>query len=194
MDASLVKKLREETGAGIMDCKRALEEAQGDIEKAKEILHKKGFAKAMKKMSRETREGLIASYVHLGGRIGTLIEVNCETDFVARTDEFKNLVNELLLQITAMAPKYISKDDVPEEVVKQERERIERLIDEKLKGEERIKKIDEEMEKFYSEVCLMEQPYIKDESIKVKDLVTSVIAKVGENIRVRRFVRFELSE
>lgn len=194
MDVSLVKKLREETGAGVMDCKRALVEAQGNMDKAKEILHKKGFAKAQKKLSRETREGIIASYIHLGGRIGTLIEVNCETDFVARTDEFKSLVNELLLQITAMAPKYISREDVPEDTLKEEKERIEKLVDEDLKGEEKTKIVEEEIEKFYSEACLLEQPYIRDETIKVKDLITSVIAKVGENIKVRRFVRFELSE
>ncbi len=184
-----VKKLREETGAGIMDCRKALEESNGDFEKAKELLFKKGIAKAEKKAQRATKEGLIDAYIHLGGRIGTLIEVQCETDFVARTDDFRKLVKELLLQITAMAPKFISKEDIPEEILKEEKERIKMET-----GMENEEKINEYLEKFYSENCLLEQPFIKNETIKVKDLIASVIAKTGENVKVRRFVRFELSE
>lgn len=184
-----IKKLREETGAGIMDCRRAMEESGGDFEKAKEILIRKGFARAQKRAERPTREGLIDAYIHLGGRIGALIEVNCETDFVARTEEFRNLVKDLLLQITAMAPKFLSREDVPEELISAERERIKRET-----GIEDEKKVEEYLERFYAEKCLLEQPFIKNESMKVKDLITSLIAKTGENIRVRRFVRFELSE
>lgn len=182
-----IKKLREETGAGIMDCRKAIEESNGNFEEAKELLFKRGLAKAEKKAERLTREGLIEAYIHLGGRIGALIEVNCETDFVARTDEFRNLVKDLLLQITAMVPKFISREDVPEDVLKEEMEKIKKETED----ENRIK---EHLERFYSEKCLLEQVFIKNELIKVKDLISSVIAKTGENIKVRRFVRFELSE
>jgi len=184
-----IKRLREETGAGIMDCRRAIEESKGDFEKAKQLLFQRGLAKAEKKAERVTKEGLIDAYIHLGGRIGALIEVNCETDFVARTDEFKTLVKDLLLQIVAMAPKFISKEEVPEDILKEEKERIKRE-----RGIEDEEKLKEYIEKFYSEKCLLEQPFIKNESIKVKDLIATVIAKTGENIRVRRFARFELSE
>mgnify|MGYP000007312395 CR=1 FL=1 len=184
-----IKRLREETGAGIMDCRKAIEESKGNFEKAKELLFKRGLAKAEKKAERVTKEGIIDAYIHLGGRIGALIEVNCETDFVARTDEFRNLVKELLLQITAMAPKFISRDDVPEDILKEEKEKIKKET-----GIENEEKIEEYMEKFYSEKCLLEQPFIKNETIKVKDLISTVIAKTGENIKVRRFARFELSE
>ncbi len=190
MEVEKIKKLREETGAGVMDCKKALEETGGDIEKAKEYLFKRGLAKAQKKALREAKEGLIDAYIHLGGRIGAIIEVNCETDFVARTEEFRTLVKDLLLQIVATAPKFISKEDVPQELIKEEIERIKKETG--IEDEKRIE--GEALEKFYSEICLLEQPFIKDESIKVKDLIGTVIAKTGENIKVRRFVRFELSE
>lgn len=157
-----VRELRERTGAGILDCKRALEEANGDIERASDLLRQRGYEVAAKKAGRETTQGLIEAYVH-GGRIGVLVELNCETDFVARTEEFKNLARELVLQIASMNPLYVSKEQAPEGII-----------------------VDPE------EVVLLEQPWIRDPSRKVGDLVRDVIAKTGENIQIRRFVRFEL--
>ncbi len=189
----MVKELRERTGAGIMDCKKALAEAGGDMEKAAEILKKKGIAKAEKKASREAKEGLIGSYIHMGGKIGVLVEVNCETDFVARTDEFQQLVKDIAMQIAAMSPKYVSIEDVPPEVVEKEKSIYREQALASGKPEHVVDRIVEgKMRKFYEEVCLLEQKFIKDDSKTVKDLITEVIAKLGENIKVSRFVRFQV--
>jgi len=190
-----VKKLREMTGAGVLDCKKALQEADGDFEKAIEILRKKGAATAVKKAARATNEGLIFSYVHFTGQIGVLLELNCETDFVARTDEFKELGNNLAMQVAAMAPRYVSIEDVPEEVIEKEKEIYREQLKDSGKPEHVVEKIIEgRLQKFYEDFCLMEQKYIMDDSKKVKDVITEAIAKIGENIRVSRFVRLQIGE
>ena len=193
--AEMVKKLRDMTGAGMMDCKKALEEADGDFEKAVEILRKKGAAKAAKKAGRATREGIITSYIHFNGRIGVLLELNCETDFVARTDEFKELAYNLAKQVAAMNPKWVSKEDVPQEVIEKEKEIYREQLKDSGKPEHVIEKIIEgKLEKFFEENCLLEQEYIFEEGKKVKDIINEVIGKIGENIRVSRFVRMEVGE
>lgn len=195
ISAQLVKQLRDRTGAGFMDCKRALEQSGGDIEEAILILRKRGLAKAEKKAGRETADGLIGSYVHAGGKIGVLVEVNCETDFVARTEDFQNLVKEIAMQIAAMNPKYISPEDIPEEVLEREKEILREQARSTGKPEKVIERIVEgKLKKFYEENCLLEQPYIRDSNITVRELIAQTIAKLGENIRVRRFVRFQLNE
>jgi elongation factor Ts len=195
VDAKLVKTLREMTGAGMLECKAALEEAKGDLELAVEILRKKGIAKAAKKADRETKEGLIHSYIHAGGRIGVLLELNCETDFVARNELFKELANEIALQIAAMKPQYVRREDVPREVVEKEGEIAREAALAEGKPLHIAEKIAEgKLEKFYKEVCLYEQPYIKDDKKTVEELIKEYIAKIGENIQVRRFCRYELGE
>ncbi len=195
ISAKVVKELRDKTGAGFMDCKKALEEANGDIEKAIEILKKKGIAKAAKKASRTASEGLIGSYIHHGGKIGVLVEVNCETDFVARTEDFKNLVNEIAMQIAASSPLYVKREDIPEDVLEKEKEVFRAQALESGKPEKIIDKIvNGKMEKYYKEVCLLEQPYIRDDEKTVQDLINEAIAKLGENIVVKRFVRFVIGE
>lgn len=195
VDAKLVKTLREMTGAGMLECKAALEEANGDLEAAVEILRKKGVAKAAKKAGRETKEGLIHAYIHAGGRIGVLLELNCETDFVARNDLFKELANEIALQIAAMKPQYVKREDVPREVVEKEGEIAREAAIAEGKPSHIAEKIAEgKLEKFYKEVCLYEQPYIKDDKKTVEELIKEYIAKIGENIQVRRFCRYELGE
>jgi len=191
----MVKELREKTGAGIMDCKKALQECQGDLEKAVEALRKKGLATAVKKASRATNEGVIHSYIHMGGKIGVLIEVNCETDFVARTDEFKELAHNLAMQVAASSPLYVSKEDVPEDALEKERRLYREQALEQGKPEKVIDRIVEgKLNKFYQEVCLLEQPFIREPEKTVSQLITEHIAKLGENIRVKRFVRFQLGE
>ncbi len=191
--SQMVKELREKTGAGIMDCKKALQEAGGDMEKAIDILKKKGIAKAEKKATRVAKEGLVGAYIHMGGKIGVLVEVNCETDFVARTDEFQQLVKDIAMQIAAMNPKYISREDVPEDVLEREKAIYREQALEAGKPEHVVDRIVEgKLNKFFEEVCLLEQNFIKDDSKKVKDLITEAIAKLGENIRVSRFVRFQV--
>ena len=191
----MVKELREKTGAGIMDCKKALQECQGDLEKAVEALRKKGLATAVKKASRATNEGVIHSYIHMGGKIGVLIEVNCETDFVARTEEFKELVHNLAMQVAASSPLYVSKEDVPEDALEKERRLYREQALEQGKPEKVIDRIVEgKLNKFYQEVCLLEQPFIREPEKTVSQLITEHIAKLGENIRVKRFVRFQLGE
>ncbi len=191
MDA--VKNLRIRTSAGMMECKEALKESGGDIEKAVEILRKKGVAKAAKKASRTTDQGVIESYIHMGSRIGVLIEVNCETDFVSRNSEFKKLTRELTMQIAAANPLYISRDDVPAEEMEKEKEIYRTQITGK--PENVVEKIVEgKVENYFYEVCLLEQPYIKDPNLRIKDLLTQLIATIGENIQVRRFARFEVGE
>ncbi len=195
VSASLVKDLREKTGVGIMDCKNALVDGGGDLEKAIEILRKKGISKAVKKSGRKITEGLIGSYVHLGGRIGVLVEVNCETDFVASTDVFKGLVKDLTLQIASAQPLYLSREDAPKEVIEKEKEiyrtqalnegKPEKIIDQIVEGR---------LKKFYAEACLMDQPFVKDDQITIRELLDRTIAKVGENIAINRFVRYLLGE
>lgn len=194
ISAQAVKELRERTGAGFMDCKRALEETGGDIEKAVALLRERGQAAAAKKAGREAREGVIGSYIHTGGRIGVLIEVNCETDFVARTDQFGQLVRNLAMQVAGMRAEYVDTDAIPADVV--ERKRADVLADEAVarKPEHiRAQIVEGQLKKWYKEVCLLEQPY-RDEERTVRDVVTEAIATIGENIRVRRFTRYELGE
>ncbi len=188
-----VKKLRFKTSAGMMECKEALKEAGGDIEKAVEILRKKGIAKAAKKASRVAGQGVVGSYIHTGGRIGVLLEVNCETDFVARNHEFKNITKELAMQIAAANPLYVSREDVPADAIEKEKEIFRGQIKDK-PDNVADKIVEGKLEKYFSEVCLIEQPFIKDPNLKVKELITQAIAKLGENIVVKRFVRFEVGE
>jgi len=193
ISASMVKELRGRTGAGMMDCKAALKESGGDVDKAVEYLRVKGLARAQKKSGRETAEGLVISYIHPGSRIGVLIEVNCETDFVARTEEFQAFTRDIAMQVAATAPLAVTREEVPADVVEKEREVYKGQAAEEKKPEKVIDKIVEgRLEKFYSEHCLMDQIYIKDDSKKVKDLVNELIAKLGENVRIARFARFEL--
>ena len=194
ISAELVKELRERTGAGFMDCKNALTEADGDLDKAIAFLRERGLAAAAKKSGREAREGLVSSYIHTGGRVGVLIEVNCETDFVARTDEFQKLVRDLAVQVAGLDPKYVDSDHVPPDVLAAKQ--AEFLADEAVqKKPENIRQqiVDGQLKKWYREVCLLEQPF-RDEERSVRDLVTEKIATIGENIRVRRFTRYALGE
>lgn len=188
-----VKNLRFRTSAGIMECKEALKESGGDIDKAIDILRKKGIAKAAKRATRATSQGLIESYIHMGSRIGVLVEMDCETDFVARNSDFKKTAREIAMQIAASNPLYLSKEDIPKEAIEKERD----IFGNQITGKpanvvEKI--VDGKMEKYYSDVCLLEQPFIKDPNIKIKDLLTQLIATIGENIVVRRFSRFEVGE
>ncbi|MBC7363314.1 MAG: translation elongation factor Ts [Candidatus Aminicenantes bacterium] len=193
--AEMVKELRNRTGIGVMECKEALQEANGDIEKAIEILRKKGHARAQEKATKEAADGIVGSYVHATNRIGVLIEVNCETDFVARNEEFKELVKNLAMQVAASNPQYISPEDIPAEVIEREKEIIKAQLQDAKKPPEIIEKIVQgKLAKFYEEVCLLDQPYIKDDKIKVRDLVNSHISKFGENIKIRRFVRYEIGK
>jgi elongation factor Ts len=193
--SQLVKELREKTGAGILDCQKALQESGDDIEKAIDYLRQKGLAAAQKKSGRETNQGLIHAYIHMGGRIGVLIEVNCETDFVARNEEFKAFVNDLALQVAAAKPSYVKREDIPKDVVDKERAIYEGQAKEMGKPPAAWPKIvDGKLEKFYQESCLMEQAFIKDPAVMVKDLLAQKIAKIGENMNIRRFTRYQLGE
>ena len=190
-----IVKLRERTGAGIMDCKNALVKADGDIDKACDILRELGVAKAAKKANRIAAEGVVYSYIHMGGKIGVLLEVNCETDFVARSDAFMELVKDLALQIAASAPEYVSREQVDPARVEKEREILKNEAINEGKPEKIIDKIvDGGVNKLYSEICLLEQNYIKDPSKKVLDIVNEAVAKIGEKISVRRFTRYEMGE
>lgn len=194
-DINTVSELRAMTGAGIVDCKKALDEAGGDLAKAAEILRKKGIAKAGSKGERTTKEGLVDSYIHGNGKVGVLVEVLCETDFVARTEQFKEFVHEVALQVSATNPLYVSPDQIPQEVVEKEKEMAMHEFDGSSKPKEVIEKIASgKIEKYYSEVCLLNQPYIKDEDKTVGELLKEMIAKTGENIVVKRFSRFSLGE
>lgn len=191
----LVKDLRQRTGAGIVDCKTALQEAKGNIEEAIDYLRRKGLAKAAKKVGRITTEGLVASYIHPGGKIGVLVEINCETDFVAKTEEFQTFVKNMAMHIAAANPQYIRREDIPQEVIEREKQIYRTQALETGKSEKVVDKIVEgKMERFYSEVCLLEQTYIRDPDLTVKDVLDALIAKIGENINIRRFVRFQLGE
>jgi elongation factor Ts len=193
--ATMVKDLRERTGAGMADCKKALVETAGDPEKATEFLRKKGLAAAGKKAGRTATEGLVSSYIHQGGRIGVLVEVNCETDFVARGDDFTGFVREVTMQIAAMNPQYLSPEEIPAELI--EKERGIRLEQARQSGkpEQVIGRIvDGQVAKWQKEICLVEQAWVKDDKKAIKDLLQELVAKVGENCKIRRFVRFELGE
>ena len=195
MNAKLVKELRDKTGCGMMDCKKALVEAKENMEKAIEILREKGLAKSAKKSDRIAAEGVVQSYIHMGGKIGVLVEVNCETDFVAKTDDFQKFAKDIAMHIAAADPKYLSKEDVPEAEVAHEKEILrvqalnegkpEKIVDKMVEG--RIKK-------YYKEMCLLEQPFVKDPDISVGDLVKEQIMKIGENVKIRRFARFMMGE
>jgi elongation factor Ts len=186
ISAAAVKELRERSGAGFMDCKRALQETDGDVEKAIALLRERGVAAAEKRSGREAREGLVSSYIHTGGRVGVLIEVNCETDFVARTDDFQKLVRDLAIQVAGLAPQYVQREDVPEEAIEAKRQEL--AGDPRTSGD-----IDGHLNRWLKEVVLLDQPY-RDTNHSVRDLITNAVATIGENIRVRRFVRYALGE
>ena len=193
ISASLVKELREKTNAGMMDCKRALAEAKGDLAAAEDILRKKGIASAGKKSSRVAKEGAIASYIHLQGKVGVLVEINCETDFVAKNDIFRDFVKDVTLHIAAAHPLYVSREQVPEKLVLAERE----IYAAQVQGKPANivdKIVDGKVEKFFSTVCLLEQPFIKNPDLTIKDLLTSKIAELGENMIIRRFTRYMVGE
>ena len=195
ISADAVKKLREKTGVGLMDCKEALKQSGGDMEKAVDYLREKGLAKLQKRMGRSASEGTIASYIHTGGKVGVLVEVNCETDFVGNTKEFQEFAKDIAMQITASNPSYVRREDVSAETITREKEIYKRQALESGKPEKIVEKIAEgKLEKFYQEVCLMEQSYIKNPDITIKDLTEELIVKMGEKIIINRFVRFQLGE
>jgi elongation factor Ts len=191
----MIKELREATAAGVLDCKKALEASGGDLEKAKAHLREKGLAAAAKKADRAVGEGLIEAYVHTGGRVGALIELNCETDFVARTEGFKELAHDLAMQVVAANPLYLTPEDIPPDVLEDEKNDYRAQARDMGKPERIIERIVEgKLQKYYQEVCLMRQPFIKDDDLTVQDVLTQAIAKTGENIVMRRFTRFELGD
>ncbi len=196
--SEMVKKLREQTGAGMMDCKHALTETGGDFDKAVEVLRTKGLASAAKKAARAANQGVVGSYIHGGGRVGVLIEVNCETDFVARNEEFLALVHDLAMQVAAASPEWVSREEAPAEVVENERRILKAQAETESGGKKPpqvIEKIAEgRLDKFFKERCLLEQPFIKDPDQTVKDLMAAKVAKIGENITVKRFARFMVGE
>ncbi|AZT90815.1 translation elongation factor Ts [Caldicellulosiruptor changbaiensis] len=195
ISAEMVKELREKTGAGMMDCKKALEDANGDMEKAIELLRERGLAKAAKRASRVAAEGIVESYIHGNGRIGVLVEINCETDFVARNEEFRQFAKDIAMQIAAANPKYVSREEIPQEVIEKEKAILRQQALNEGKPENVVDRIIEgRLEKFFEEVCLLEQPWIKNPDMKIKDLLAEKIAKIGENIVIRRFARFERGE
>ena len=193
--SALVKELRSKTGAGILDCQKALQENENDIEKAIDHLRQKGLAAAQQKASRETKEGIVSAYIHAGNKIGVLLEVNCETDFVARNEEFQSFVKDLAMQVAAAMPSYVKREDVPAETVEREKAIYLAQVKEMGKPEAAWDKIVQgKLEKFYQEQCLIEQAFIKDPSVTIKDLVGQKIAKIGENITVNRFTRYQLGQ
>ncbi len=193
--ADKVRDLRERTGAGMMDCKKALQEAGGDLDKAVEVLRKRGLAAAAKRSGRTTAEGLVNSYIHAGGKIGVLVEVNCETDFVARTDAFQELVKDIAMHVAASDPRFVRREEVTPDVLEQERSIYREQALASGKPTQMVDRIvDGKLEKFYAETVLLEQPFVKNPDITVQDLVAETVAKLGENIRVRRFARFKLGE
>ncbi|HYB19829.1 MAG TPA: translation elongation factor Ts [Thermodesulfobacteriota bacterium] len=195
VSASMVKDLREKTGAGMMDCKKALSETGGDFQKAVDYLRQKGLATAAKRAGRIASEGRIGSYIHAGGKIGVMVEVNCETDFVAKTDDFQVFAKDLAMHIAASNPSYVRREEVPREVLEREKE-IYRAQARDAKKPEKImdKIVDGKLEKFYGEVCLLEQPFVKDPDITIQDLLNGFIGKVGEKVEIRRFTRFQVGE
>jgi len=195
VSAEMVKELREKTGAGIMDCKQALTESNGDMGAAVDFLRKKGLATAKKRAGRAASEGVIQSYIHMGGKIGVMVEVNCETDFVAKTDDFKEFAKNVAMHIAATNPVGIRPEDVTEEIVTKEKEIYRAQALETGKPEKIVDKIVEgKLQKFYKENCLLQQPYVRDPDITVEDVINEVIAKIGENISIRRFVRYQIGE
>ncbi|HEU4798926.1 MAG TPA: translation elongation factor Ts [bacterium] len=184
-----IKELRARTGAGIVDCRNALQQAGGDIERAVEILRAKGLATAEKKAGRAATEGLIEAYIHTGGKVGAMVEVNCETDFVARTDEFRRLARDLAMQVTASVPRYVNREEIPAEVVEKQRALFAQELAEKPAAA-----VEGRLAKWYQDVVLLEQPFIKDESKTVRDIITDAVARIGENIQIRRFTRFRIGE
>jgi elongation factor Ts len=195
VSASLVRELRDKTGAGMLDCKKALADSSGDVEKAIVLLREKGLAAAQKKSARAASQGMVGSYIHAGGKIGVLIEVNCETDFVARTNEFQELVKDLAMQVAAAHPRYVRREDVSAEQIEAERSIYRAQAAGSGKPANVVEKIvDGKVEKFFADVCLLEQPFIKDPARTVGQLVTDAIARIGENIVVRRFARFQLGD
>ncbi len=194
-DTALVKELRDKTGAGILDCQKALRESGDDVAKAIDYLRQKGLAAAEKKAGRETNQGVIGAYIHSGNKIGVLIEVNCETDFVAKNDEFQALVKDLSLQVAASSPAYVKREDVPADVIEKEKSIYAAQAKEMGKPQAAWSKIvDGKLEKFFQESCLLEQAYIRDPNVNVKDVLAQKIAKIGENITVRRFTRYQLGQ
>jgi elongation factor Ts len=195
INAALVKQLRDATGAGMMECKAALVEAKGNLDEAVTILRKRGLAQATKKAGRSTNEGVIGSYIHMGGRIGVLVEVNCESDFVARTDDFQNLAREIAMHIAAANPQYVRREDVPPDVLDRERGIYRGQMEGQKKPVAVIDKIvDGKLNSFYEQVCLLDQPSIRDPKLTIGQVVQAAIAKMGENIAIPRFVRFKLGE
>ncbi len=195
ISAAMVKKLRDLTGAGMMECKAALSEANGDIEAATTILRKRGLASATKKAGRSTNEGLVGNYIHMGGKLGVLVEVNCESDFVARTEDFQNLAKEIAMHIAAASPQYVKRDDVPADVLEREKAIYRAQMEGQNKPPQVIEKIVEgKLGSFYEQVCLVDQPSIRDPKMTIGQAVQAAIAKLGENISVARFVRFKLGE
>jgi len=195
ISAALVRELREKTGAGMMACKKALLESAGDMEKAVDYLRQKGLAQASRKEGRVAAEGLVGSYIHGGGKIGVLVELNCETDFVARTPEFQDLLKDVAMQVAAANPRYIRREDVPEDELERERQIYQQQAIESGKPEKIVSKIvDGKVERFYSEVCLLEQEFIKDPDRQVGDLIKDVVARLKENVQVRRFMRYHIGE
>lgn len=193
ISANLVKELRDKTGSGIMDCKQALKENNGDIEKALDFLRKKGLATAQKRSGRDAKEGVVQSYIHMGGKIGVMVEVNCETDFVAKNEDFLEFAKNVAMHIAAAAPMGLGPEEIPESVVAREREIYrERALEQGKPANIVDKIVDGQVEKFYKDSCLLSQPYIKDPKITINDLLTETIAKIGENIKIRRFARFQL--
>ena len=195
ISAEQVKKLREKTGVGLMDCKEALKSANGDMEKAVDYLREKGLAKLAKRTGRAATDGSVSAYIHTGGKIGAMAEVNCETDFVAKTDQFQAFVKDIVMQIAASSPLYVRREEVPPDVLEREKTIYRNQARESGKPEKILDKIaDGKLEKFYQEVCLMEQPFIKNADITIKELLEELVTKLGENIVIRRFVRFQLGE
>jgi elongation factor Ts len=193
--SEMVKDLRVKTNAGMMDCKKALTESGGNMEKAIEYLRKKGLATAAKRAGRETKEGIIHSYIHTGSKLGVLVEINCETDFVARNEQFRQFVNDIAMQIAASSPLAINREDLDETLVQREREIYRQQALESGKPEKVVEKIIEgKLNKFYSDFCLMEQPFVKDPDKTVRDVLNEIVVSIGENIGIRRFVRFQLGE
>jgi len=195
ISATLVKELREKTGAGIMDCKEALAKAEGDLEKAIQFLREKGLATAQKKAGRTATEGIVGSYVHLGGKIGVMVEVNCETDFVARNSDFQQLVKDVAMHIAAANPTYVRREEVPAETLAKEKEIYANTAKNENRPEKAMEKIvTGKLEKFLSEICLLEQPFVKNPDVTVGGLVTQLVQKTGENVQIRRFVRFRVGD
>jgi len=191
----LVKNLRQRTGAGVIDCKAALQEAQGNMEAAIDYLRRKGLATAAKKAGRIATDGLVSSYIHAGGKMGVLVEINCETDFVAKTEDFQTFVKNIAMHIAAANPQYIRREEIPEEVLERERAIYRTQAQDSGKPQKVFDKIVEgKMERFFSEVCLLEQTYVRDSDLTIKELLEAMIAKVGENMTIRRFARFQLGE